>query len=325
MTGAPSPRTVLVTGGLGFVGRHLCTHLSLAGYKVTALGRDAAAPPFSNPVRIEVVEDYLQMARLEPLLMSSDVVIHLAARAHIIRETDGDGTAAFERINVLGTEMLARLAARSGVRRLVFVSSIGVHGRLSDAAPLTESSALNPSDAYARSKLKAEEVLAVVARETGLETVIVRPPLIYGSGVKGNFYRLLRLADTAWPLPLGGCEGVRSFIGIENLCALLGILVNHPAAGGKVFVVADDECLSVAELVATLRRHMGRKPRLFKLPSGLLSAAAATVGMQTDYERLTLPLQVDSGLARSSLGWHPPRSQESGLLEMVRWFQALPE
>lgn len=312
---------ILVTGGGGFVGRRLCLFLAELGHRVVSVQRRPVSF-LHERVKTAVVDDLCNKEALRSLLAGVDAVVHLAARAHVLRETAGDSLAAFRHTNVEGTTAVASTAGSCRVRRFVYISSVGVHGRSSSSTPFTEVSPPNPEDAYALSKLEGEATVIGLARDNGMEVVIIRPPLVHGPGVKGNFLRLLDVAGSGIPLPVSGCRAARSLIGVDNLCALIEIAVRHPAAAGEVLLAADEQDLSTAELIRLLRRLMKLPPRMFWLPEPALRLTATVTGRLLDYRRLTEPLQVDSTRARRLLGWKPVRSAEEGLADTVAWYLA---
>ena len=248
-------------------------------------------------------------------------VIHLAARVHVTRDTAADPLAEFRRVNVAGTERLALQAAARGVRRLVYVSSIKVNGERTDGRPFGDSDMPRPEGAYAQSKLEAEHVLRGIAARTGLDVVIVRPPLVYGPGVKGNFLSLLRLVDSGLPLPFARCDNRRSLIGVTNLADLLAECALHPAAAGEIFLAADGEDLSTPGLVRRVAGALGRRARLLPVPVSWLGGAARLLGRAALYERLCGSLQVDAGKAGRVLGWRPRLTVDDELTATARWYR----
>jgi nucleoside-diphosphate-sugar epimerase len=294
--------TALVTGANGFIGRALCARLAAEGWTVRAavfpLGAPVPAGTAAAPVGdIGAGTDWTAA------LAGVEVVIHLAARVHVMKETAGDPLAAFRAVNVEGTRRLARSAAATGVKRLVFLSTVGVHGASSET-PLTEDSPLRPHNDYSRSKLEGEAALAEDSRGTGLETVIVRAPLVYGPGHKGNMARLVSVLRRGWPLPLASVRNRRSFICVDNLVDALLVCATHPGAGGKVFLVSDGTDFSTPELVRGLCAGLGRPARLFPCPAALLRLAGTG---------LTDSLAIDAGRIRRELGWAPPVPAAEGL------------
>ncbi|MBI1887755.1 MAG: SDR family oxidoreductase [Nitrosomonadales bacterium] len=310
----------LVTGANGFVGRSLCAELLRQGYAIRAAVR-------SGNARI----DHAEQAIVGPIgaktdwtdaLRGVDVVIHLAARVHVMRETAGDPLAEFLEVNLHGTENLARQAARAGVRRLVYVSSIKVNGESTKGQPFSESDNPDPQGPYAVSKWQAEQVLHRVAKETGLEVVIVRPPLVYGPGVKGNFAQMLKVLSSGIPLPLSAVNNLRSLIYVENLIDALIVCAMQPDAAGKTYLVSDGEDISTPDLLRHMGDAMGHPARLFPLPHGLLRLGGMLFGKAEQVERLLGSLRVDSGKIRRELGWQPPYTLEQGLHATAAAFAA---
>ncbi len=248
-------------------------------------------------------------------------VVHLAARVHVMREVSRDPLADFRAANTAGTVNLARQAA-AGARRFVYVSTIKVNGERTSGRSFRADDDPQPEDAYAQSKLEAELSLKGISQHSGLEVVIVRPPLVYGPGVKGNFLSLLRVIRQGWPIPLASCENRRSLVGLTNLVALMEKCVTHPAAAGQVFLAADGEDLSTPELLRKVACALVRKARLLPFPPAMLRLAARIAGRQGVYERLCGSLQVDAGKARELLNWWPPLTVDEELARTARWFLA---
>lgn len=243
-----------------------------------------------------------------------DVVVHLAARVHVMRERAADPLAEFRRVNVEATERLARSAAAAGARRFVFVSSVKVNGEETAAGEaFCADDAPAPEDAYGASKHEAEEALHRVGVETGLEMVVIRPPLVYGPGVKGNFRTMLDWLRRGLPLPLASLDNRRSFVGVGNLCDLILCCLSHPDAANETFLVSDGQDLSTPELLRMAGKAMGLPARLWPCPPSLLKGAAALVGKPGIAQRLCSNLQVDISKTREVLGWHPPFSVEEEL------------
>ena len=311
---------ILITGANGFVGAHLCRWLREAGLGVRGAVRGAAAVKGLAGDAVSVVGDIGPETRWGEVLAGIDCAVHLAARVHVMREDAADPAEAFRRVNVLGTERLARCAAAAGVRRLVYVSSVKVNGEETHGSPFTEQDAPAPQDAYGRSKWDAEQALQGMTRETGLEVAIVRPPLVYGPGVGGNFLRLLRLVDRGLPLPFGAVDNRRSLIGVWNLCRLLELCISHADAAGEIFLAADGEDISTPALVRHLAQGLGKKPRLLPVPPRLLRLAGAMPGLGGVVQRLTGSLRVDAGKAASRLGWRPVVPVAEGLTRTARWY-----
>jgi len=305
---------ILVTGASGFLGRGLFEHLRSGAYDVLGSVRVAAAleEGFILAPELSATSDWREA------LAGRDVVVHTAARAHVLKETEQDPLAVFRMLNTEGTLNLARQAAAVGVRRFVFISSIGVHGLFTrEGECFTEQSPPAPHNDYARSKWEAEQGLLEIAGETGLEVVIVRPPLIYGPGVKVNFLHLLRLVESGWPLPLGGIRNRRSFLFLGNFVDAIRVCSEHPAAAGQTFLLDDGASVSTPELIRAVARAMGRPARLLPVPAGILELAGSLLGKRAAVARLTGSLVVDSSAIRSHLGWTPPYSMAAGLAATV--------
>lgn len=305
---------VLLTGATGFVGRALHPLLRQAGYAVRVAVRRS----------LDGVDDQVVVGDIGPdtdwtaAVSGIDVVIHLAARVHQMKDTAPDPLAACRDTNTSGTERLARAAAVAGVRRFVFVSSVKAVGeRSAPNRPWTEDMPAHPEDPYGLSKLEAEQALSRVAQQTGMEHVIVRPPLVYGPGVGANFGRLMRLVGRGWPLPLGCVNNRRSLIAVANLASALLACATHPAAAGRTYFVSDGEDVSSAELVRHIARALGRSPRLLPLPVPLLRLAGVLTGRSAAVRRLTESMVVDSARIRAELGWKPPVSMQQALAAMV--------
>lgn len=302
---------VLVTGATGFVGRSLVPLLERQGYRVRRAARGL-------PASAATQDEWVACGEIGPntdwqvAVAGCSGVIHLAGRAHVLREQVADPLAEFRRVNVEGTLRLARMAVAAGVRRFVFVSSIGVNGRVSDR-PFVESDDPRPHDLYAVSKFEAEQGLGALAQETGLEVVIVRPPLVYGPGCPGNLARLLGLLRRGIPLPLGSVDNRRSMIGVDNLADMLALCLSHPAAAGQLFLVSDGEDVSTPRILRGLAAGLGVPLRIIFMPPRILELLAGLVGRGADIERLCSSLQVDSSKAQRVLGWRPRVAVDEGL------------
>ena len=307
---------VVVTGAEGFVGRVLVERLRREGRSVVPVTRAVLAARDGSAA----AADYADFARWPEVLEGAGAVVHLAARAHVVRDAAADPLAEFRRANVAGTARLNEAAVRCGVPRFVFVSSIGVLGNDSGPRPFTASDPPRPAEPYAVSKWEAEQLVTARTAGTGTQPVIVRPPLVYGPGVKGNFLRLLRLVHSGLPLPFAGLEARRSFVGVENLCGLLVTCIEHPAAAGRTLLVADGEDVTLPELLASIGRGLGRPARLIRAPWGLLEALARLAGRGGDLARLAGSLRVDDGATRRGLGWQPGVRFEEGIRAMAEWY-----
>lgn len=316
---------VLITGATGFLGRWLVEAALARGWRVRAAVRDPQASVATRwPRAVDVVPIDLTAdeAHWRPRLHGVDAVIHAAGRAHVLRETERDPLAAFMALNRDATIRIARAAADEGVRRFVFVSSIGVHGNTSGHGVFSEATPFAPVTPYAASKVAAEEALRDLATRTRLEVTIVRPPLLHGPDVKANFLRLLRLVDLGWPLPFGAVRNRRSLVYVENLADLLVACASHPAAGGQSFLAGDGLTLSTPALMRELAARLGRPARLLPIPPRLLEGAASLAGRRHVVEQLCGSLEVDASLARTRLGWTPPVDAAKGLDRTVDWFRS---
>lgn len=305
---------VAVTGAGGFVGRRLVEVLSRrAGTDVVALNRSAVGRPVPGAA-YHRVGDMASGGDYAGLLEGVEVLVHCAARVHVMREGAADALALYRRVNVEGTLALARQAAASGVRRMVFLSSVKVNGESTVMGrPFTESNAPRPLDPYGVSKLEAEEALLALGRSSGMEVVVIRPPLVYGPGVKANFASMMAWLYRGVPLPLGSVRNLRSFVALDNLVDLIVLSAGHPAAAGEVFLVSDGEDLSTTDLLLRMGRALGSPARLVPVPVGMMRRVAGLFGRGDMADRLFGSLQVDGSKAREVLGWRPVVSVDEGL------------
>lgn len=310
-----------VTGATGFVGAALLQRLALqaaaqggsVACSLLGITRHAPAKAVAR-VRYMPVGDFAGVADWPSVLQGVDVLVHTAARVHVMADKVADPLAEFRRVNVGGTLNLARQAAAAGVRRFVFVSSIGVNGDKTPLGePFTEVQAPLPHNHYALSKYEAEQGLRLIAAETGMEVVIIRPPLVYGPHAPGNFGSLARAVQRDYPLPLGAVHNQRSLVALGNLVDFIITCTTHPQAANQTFLVSDGQDLSTTELVRGMAQAAGVRARLLPVPVSLLRAAAAVLGKASAADRLCGNLQVDIAKARSLLGWVPPVSVEEGL------------
>jgi len=301
---------ILLTGATGFLGRQLAKYLhSKPHVGLTAVVRrsvDISAFQTREVQRINANTDWSEA------LINQQVVIHAAARAHIMKEDLADPVVEYRQVNVDGTVNLARQAAEAGVRRFIFISSIGVNGNI-NTKPFTEDDTPKPADPYAQSKLEAEQGLWEIQHETGMELVVIRPPLVYGPNAPGNFGSLTRWIDKGVPLPLGAIQNQRSLVALDNLVDLITTCIDHPAAANQVFLAGDGQDLSTTELLRSVARAAGKPSRLIPIPSSLLMLAATLLGKKAVAQRLLGSLQVDISKARDLLEWEPPISVEEGL------------
>jgi UDP-glucose 4-epimerase len=313
---------ILITGANGFVGAHVARGLRARGYDFVAAVRDTAAGTPPEAARVAAVGDIGPGTDWRSALAGVSCVVHLAARTHVLRETAADPLAEYRRINVLSTERLARSAAAQGTRRLVFLSSVKVNGERTGPRPFAEDDAPCPEDAYGVSKWEAEQALARVAAETGLEVVMLRPPLVYGPGVKGNFLRLMRLAARGAPLPLGAIDNRRSLVFAGDLADAIVTAIDAPRAAGRTYLVSGGEDVSTPGLVRALAQALGVKSRVWPFPLAALGMIAAIAGKRAELVRLTGSLQVNSSRIRRELDWQPRHGLSQGLAETARWYHA---
>lgn len=318
-------RRILLTGANGFVGRRTSSALEAAGYRVRhalrSTPRNEMLTCQDQGLKLVTVGDIGPGTSWEEALSGVDAVVHLAARVHVMNDTHADPLAEFRRVNVGGTETLARAAARLGVRRLVFVSSIKVNGEATVDVPFSEQSTPAPVDPYGISKWEAEQALLEVAAATGLEVVIVRPPLMYGPGVKANFLRLVRAVARGAPLPLGLVQNRRSLLFVDNLADAIVHCVRHPSAAGNTFLISDGAPVSSADLVRSIGRALGKYPRLLPIPPSWLRLVGRAFGREDVVRRLLSSLVVDDRRIRDVLQWSPPYTAEQGLAETVDWWR----
>jgi nucleoside-diphosphate-sugar epimerase len=289
--------SLLITGSTGFVGQAL----------VKCLGK--------LPMRLATRAD---SSGWDEVLVGITTIVHLAARVHVMNDTEADPLTAFRTVNVEGTLNLARQAAYAGVKRFVFISSVKVNGESTQTLhSFTEADAPNPQDAYGQSKYEAEQGLHWIAAETGMEVVVIRPPLVYGPGVKANFAALMRAVQRGWPLPLGAVHNHRSLVALDNLVDFIATCITHPKAANQTLFVSDGKDLSTSELILGMAQAFGVTARLIPVPVWALQAGANLIGKGDAMQRLCGNLQVDISKARSLLGWAPPVSVDEGLRRAV--------
>lgn len=312
-------RQVLVTGANGFVGRPLCRVLEERGWIVRAGVRKAATD--FQLLRGNTVEtgDLENQKNWPEILAGCRSVVHLASRVHVMRDKAADPLHRYLQTNTAATRRLTEAAAEAGVQRFIFVSTIKVNGD-SNTAPFTEQNTPQPHDAYAISKYRAELALQKISRESDLEIVIIRPPLVYGPGVKANFFRLLQLVDRRLPMPFASLQNLRSFVSIDNLVDFICCCLEHPAAGNQTFLVSDDDDLSTPALLQTMASSMGKQLRLFSCPPSILRLLGRLLGRSAEIERLCGSLQIDTSKARKLLGWQPPFTVKQGMDRTVNWY-----
>jgi nucleoside-diphosphate-sugar epimerase len=312
-----APNLIAVTGASGFVGSALVDELAgSAAHGCRALFR--LEPASINPlIDARVVGDLAADNDLTEALDGVDVLIHAAARAHVLHDAEANPLEAYRHINVAGTERLVQAAVAAGVRRLVYISSIGVNGKRNFDRPFTEADEPAPVDDYGQTKWEAEQKLQAFAREGNFELVILRPPLVYGPRVKGNVARLMRIIAGGMPLPLASVDNQRSMIGLGNLISAIVTAAEHPAVRGKTFLVSDQHDLSTPELIRLIARALGRTPVLWPFPPRFLFAAGDLTGRRAEVERLVGSLRIDSGAFSRATGWQPTVPIEDEIVRMV--------
>lgn len=317
-------QNILVTGASGFIGRSLCRRLLESGCRVTAPKSRASSGSGLAPGLTSVAIDSIgPETRWEEALTGTDTVMHLAARVHVMKDKAADPLAEFRAVNTFGTENLARQAAAAGVWRFVFVRSIKVNGEstASDVG-FTEADPHLPRDPYGVSKSEAELALYRIASKTGMEIVIIRPPLVYGPGVKGNFLAMLKALHRGIPLPLGAIVNRRSLVYRENLVDALMLCASHPAAAGQTYLVSDGEAMSTPDLLRKLGEALNVPARLLPVPVSVLRLGGKVLGKSGAMGRLLGSLVVNSGKIRRELGWAPPFSLAQGLQQTAEWFRS---
>ena len=305
---------VLITGASGFVGEAVVRQLLLeSNTRVRgALRRESAL--LSDGAEQAIVADLSSTTEWSRAVADVDVVVHTAARVHVMRETASDPLTEFRRVNVEGTLNLARQAAAAGTRRFIFLSSIKVNGEQTlPGRPYTADDPPAPRDSYGQSKQEAEAGLQRLSEETGIELVIIRPVLVYGPGVKGNFKSMMRLLETGVPLPLGAIHNRRSLVALDNLVDLITACLRHPRAASQTFLVSDGEDLSTTDLLRRMSDAMRVPARLFPVPVSLMTSSARLVGKANIAQRLFGSLQVDISKTRTLLDWSPPHGVDASL------------
>lgn len=312
---------VVVTGASGFVGARLLSTLCSSGkFNVTPISRSKSS---SNEIVLDdfTVESIGPETSYGSLFDGVDSVVHLAARVHVMNEHSEDPLRDFREVNVFGTVNLARQAASAGVRRFIFISSVKVSGeRTEQGRPFVEAMRSNPEDAYGQSKFEAEEALKEIAKETRMEVVIVRPPLVYGPGVKANFRSLISLCNTGLPLPFGSIHNRRSLMYVDNLVDFIVSCIGHPRAANETFLVSDGEDVSISALISRIRKLQGRRCFLLPVPTWLFALAGRLTGKTEVVSRLVSDLSVDSTKASQLLDWTPPYSLDKGLQNTVEHY-----
>lgn len=314
-------KCILVTGASGFVGRAVCEKALGLGLRVKGSHRSVNSgsliPLGVEKFQVSTVDRSTDWSKA---LVGVDAVVHLAARLHVTKETTTDTLAVYREINTAGTERLATMAIQAGVRRLLYASTIKVNGEQTGAVPFTEVDSPRPQDPYAMSKWESEQMLNALSIKSGLDIVILRPPLVYGRGVGANFMRLVHLVQKGFPLPLGSVSNRRSLIYVRNLADVILTCVGHPRAKGQTFLVSDGTDVSTPELIRCLANLMNVPTNMIKCPIRLLCVLGKLVGRSAELGRLVGSLAVDSTKVRIETGWVPAYTTHQGLEDTVRWY-----
>jgi UDP-glucose 4-epimerase len=315
-------QSVVVAGASGFVGNAVCRRLLERGSTVFGLVRRTGALPSGVQEWLLQAEAFEGVAEKWPAQLRCDTVVHLAARVHMMNDSCSDPLAAYRAVNVDGTMRLAQAAHRVGARRFVYVSSVKAVAERSHGRPISERDEPVPPDPYGISKLEAERALTAFGRETGMETVIVRPPLVYGPGVRANFLNLMRAIDKGIPLPIGAIAAQRSIVYVENLADAIVHCTNASEAAGQVFHVADERDVAVKDLALMLAEQLNAPRRFLPVPPALLHWAGRLTGRTAVVDRLVGELRLDCSLIREAIGWRPPYTTEQGLRATAAWYRS---
>ena len=312
-------KKILVTGASGFIGKSICKTLSKSDISVIGLVRSFNSSLKNVDIEYQSVGDINYKTEWKDILAGKDCIIHCAAKAHILKKSKVHTLKSFLSINSESTKNLAEQAAEVGVRRLIFLSSIGVNGLNShNRNPFLHYDKPNPTEDYAISKHEAEKLLIEISKKTSLEIVIIRLPLVYGPSAPGNLKRLIKLVRSGLPLPFGQIKNKRSLIGVENLIDLIIKCIDHPKASGKTFLASDGEDLSTPELIKLIASSMEKKANLFPFPISILKFFASVFGRREEINRLVGSLRIDNSYTKEILNWTPPVSVEEGIRRMVQ-------
>jgi UDP-glucose 4-epimerase len=310
---------LLITGANGFIGKALCKEAINRTYSVSTLTRKGFK--LEGQKQNLVLDDYTDSSIIQTAFNGVDVVIHLAARVHVMNETDSDALGAYRAINVRNTVALAQAAVAAGVKRFVYLSSVKVNGEeTSEGNSFSADGLPNPQDPYGISKLEAENALLALSQKTGMEVVIIRPPLVYGPGVVANFAAMMKAVARGMPLPLGAIRNRRSMVFIGNLIDLILLCTTHSAASGQVFLVSDDHDISLPELLKNLALALKVPVRLISISVSWIWLIATLFGRRNMAQRLCSSLQLDISKTKERLSWEPPYSLEQGLAKTAQWF-----
>ncbi|MFO3132097.1 NAD-dependent epimerase/dehydratase family protein, partial [Legionella pneumophila serogroup 1] len=310
---------ILITGATGFIGRSLVPALLSEGHDVRCAVLQLDSTLQAEQIVINNLEVHTDWT---DALRNVEIVIHLAARVHIMKEYATSSLDEYCKINSIATKNFVEQAAQNNVKRFIFLSTIKVHGEFSqNNLPFSEDCRTQPEDPYAKSKLYAEQFIQEICQNARMEFVILRPPLVYGPYVKANFLRILQLVDKKWPLPFGSIYNKRTFIYIDNLVSAISAVVSEPSAANQVYLVADDCSWSLTQLVQTLSRKMNTKLFLIPIPVQILIFLFKLCGLKNINTRLFSSLEVSNEKIKSQLGWTPPVSSIDGLEKTVKWYQ----
>jgi len=312
---------LLITGASGFVGSHLVDQLDYKRFKVIQTLRKGQGGSETANSSYHIIGDINEKTDWSSALKKIDIVIHLAARAHMMNDTSQDPLAEFRKVNTSGTVHLANQAVAAGVKRFIFLSTVKVNGESTDNSPFHPDDPPNPNDPYAISKLEAENRLIKLGQESGMEIVIIRPPLVYGPGVKGNFARLLSFVKKELPLPLGNTGNKRSLVYVKNLCSFIETCITNKEAANQIFLVSDGNDISTTELLRQIAFAFGKESRLFPFPRFMIKWIAKLLGRSNEYQRLFGSLQLNIEKNKNLLGWTPPKSSQEGILETVNAYK----
>jgi len=312
---------ILISGATGLVGKALCPLLKSYGDVRVALWQKEDGINIPVDISPIVVGSVDRNTNWNMALRGIDVVIHLAARVHVMEDKASDPLGAYREVNAVGTETLARQSAAAGVRRLIFVSTIKVNGEQTHGGnAFTEKDVPNPQDPYSISKIEAEKALTDVAENSGLEVVIIRPPMIYGPDVKARFLTLMKLVDRGVPIPTRSIKNRRSLLYVRNLADFLALCVTESEAANQVYLLSDGEDVSTSDLVSTIARAMKKPDRQFGVSEIVARTGARLLRRENFYSRLWGSLKIDSTKAREQLGWRPPYSFAEGIEDTVNWY-----
>ena len=310
---------LLVTGATGFIGVRACAYFLEQGLRVRAAVR-RPCERLDSRIEQHQIDALGPQTDWSSALTGIDAVVHLASRVHVMRETAADPLSEFRNINVEGTRRLAQMAAEAGVQRLVYLSTIKVNGEHTAAKAFRADDPVAPQDPYGQSKWEAEQALHEIGHQSDLESVIIRPPLVYGAGVKGNLRQLMRIIRRGVPLPLAGIHNRRTLIGRDNLISLIASCLQHPAAANQTFLAGDARPLSTPELIRRIAQALDASARLFPFPTTALRTAAKLTGQGEAWKRLSDNLEIDLAPTRQRLNWTPPYGIEHDLHAMASAF-----